>query len=408
MVGGKVKKVIFVGITPYPNGLAATNRMVSLLSELPVHSWNVSVICLASTKFPTSVLNEECFFERSGNYNGVQFRYISALVKVHENKFVRILSATWGFLTLPFFLSFHDNKEAEKSILLTNLTQGHYLIYLKLICLVLNYKLVLLRSEYPSIIRNRSRLKKAYQVLLESWIFKLCDGFALMTFTLRDYFGPLSRKDALMKVIPMSVNIERFSEKAVSPFTFDYIAYAGSLSSEKDGVDLLLRSFVRIAEKNPDLHLVIIGDTSNHPFFEKLISIAEQSKKEIKSRIHFTGQIESTKIPKYLNNAKILALARPDSVQAQGGFPTKLGEYLATGKPVVVTKTGEIPLYLTHKKTAILCTPGDIDNLTENLEWTVNNYQEAVVIGQSGKTLAEIVFSSKIQGKELSDFLKSF
>ena len=42
----------------------------------------------------------------------------------------------------------------------------------------------------------------------------------------------------------------------------------------------------------------------------------------------------------------MLVLARPDNIQAKGGFPTKLGEYLATGNPVVVTKVGEIPNYL--------------------------------------------------------------
>ena len=59
-------------------------------------------------------------------------------------------------------------------------------------------------------------------------------------------------------------------------------------------------------------------------------------------------------MPKYLCNAKLLALARPDSIQAQGGFPTKLGEYLATGRPVVVTKVGEIPDYLEDGVNAFL------------------------------------------------------
>jgi glycosyltransferase involved in cell wall biosynthesis len=169
----------------------------------------------------------------------------------------------------------------------------------------------------------------------------------------------------------------------------------------------LIRSFLTIAEKNPDIHLVIIGDTSTHSSFEELTSIINQARESVKIRIHFTGQIDSSKIPLYISNANILALARPDNIQSRGGFPTKLGEYLATGKPVVVTKTGEIPLYLTHKKNAILCTPGDVDNFAENLEWVLNNYQEALLVGQSGKEIAENIFSSKIQGEEFSNFLKS-
>ena len=50
-------------------------------------------------------------------------------------------------------------------------------------------------------------------------------------------------------------------------------------------------------------------------------------------------------------------MARPDSRQARGGFPTKLGEYLATGKPVCVTKVGEITVYLEDNVSAFLAEP---------------------------------------------------
>ena len=66
----------------------------------------------------------------------------------------------------------------------------------------------------------------------------------------------------------------------------------------------------------------------------------------MKDSIVFTGIVSAADIPQILKNAAVLALDRPDSLQAQCGFPTKLGEYLLTENPVIVTKVGDIPLFL--------------------------------------------------------------
>lgn len=406
--GNKSRSVIFVSGTPYPNGLAATNRIVSLLSELPLYSWKVDVVCLNATKYPTEIINGENFFNRKGIFKGVNFRYISASVKADNLKLIRTLSAFWGIISLPFILRFSFDSNIKGKIFLTNLTQAHYVVYFKIVSQLFNYKLVLIRSEYPRIIMGNSRLKNLYKIFIERWLFRLFNGFVLMTFTLRDYFLPLIRKDALLTIIPMTVNIDRFSGKTYSPFDFKYIAYAGSLSNLKDGVDILIHSFISIAEKHPTVHLVIIGDKSDNSLLNYLNNIVSKANETTKSRVHFIGHIDSSQIPEYLCNASLLALARPDSTQAQGGFPTKLGEYLATGKPVVVTKVGEIPDFLTQRKDAILCVPGDIVSFAENLDWALNNYQEAMSIGKAGRSVAEITFNSKVQGKEFSNFLEHF
>ena len=50
----------------------------------------------------------------------------------------------------------------------------------------------------------------------------------------------------------------------------------------------------------------------------------------VKNSVIFTGIVSAAEIPQILKNATVLALDRPDSLQAQCGFPTKLGEYLLT------------------------------------------------------------------------------
>jgi|GEM_PF-552746 len=399
------KQIIFIGITPYPNGLASTNRLVALFSNLASIGWQVNVICAASTKFPTKFSNNNPIFERKGQHRGVNFRYISAIVSANKPKIVRLISGLWGLFLVPFYL-FKNKYETSSNLLLINSTRAHYVIYLKILATLLGFKLVLVGYEYPRPIRDPSPLMILYKIVLEKWIFKSFDGFILMTNALEQYFCKLKNNKALTKLIPMSVDLSRFDIIPEKLFNFQYIAYAGSLSSQKDGLDVLLSAFNKVAASDAEIRLVIIGDISNRQQYQALQSIIQFFPTDVVNRIIFTGRIDRSLVPHYLMNAKILALARPNSVQAQGGFPTKLGEYLATGRPVVVTKTGEISLFLSHRQNALLCEPGDIDDFAANLSWALENYDSACLIASKGRYLAETVFNAQVQARELSVFLK--
>jgi glycosyltransferase involved in cell wall biosynthesis len=204
----------------------------------------------------------------------------------------------------------------------------------------------------------------------------------------------------------MTVDNERFSEAFKSPFPFEYIAYAGSLSIKKDGIDILLKSYCSISEKFPGIHLVIIGNDSDFNVKQTLFNIVEKMPLTTQKKIHFTGLVDRKYIPKYLNNAKILVLARPDSLQAQAGIPSKLGEYLSTGQPVIVTETGEVSIYLTDSETAFLCPPGDITAFSSKLDFVLSNYSHALKVGLRGQTLAKNTFDAKVQAETMSVFLK--
>ena len=116
--------------------------------------------------------------------------------------------------------------------------------------------------------------------------------------------------------------------------------------------------------------------------------------------------LNKDQIPLFICNAELLVLSRPDSHQAQGGFPTKLGEYLATGKPVCVTKVGEIPNYLEDNVSAFLAEPGDVDSFTDAMDRALSNPEKAREVGLAGRDVAKKEFNSEIQAKRLADFLK--
>lgn len=255
-------------------------------------------------------------------------------------------------------------------------------------------------TEHPEYLGNNWLQQKSIQVSM--MLMKKLDGLFVISHSLKDYFINQGIKADRVCVVNMFVDVSRFEGKEKTIIN-KYIAYCGSVSSRKDGVDLLIKSFALFHEKHPEYKLFIIGgkgDDEPLSFFEHL---AEQL--GVQDDVVFTGRVTAEEMPGYLINASILALSRPDSLQARNGFPTKLGEYLATGNPVLVTNVGEIPLYIKHGINGFIAEESNVDDFAEKLIWIADHYSEAIQIGKKGKQLANTEFSYLTQSQIAFNFM---
>ena len=227
----------------------------------------------------------------------------------------------------------------------------------------------------------------------------------VMTHKLLTYYQDLADHCQFF-LMPMTVEIERFNNIGNCNPEEEYIAYCGNLGhNNKDGVDILINSFNEIHHKYPDIKLYIIGDTNKKDNSE-YIKLKELVKSlDICDYVIFKGRVHRDKIPSLLYNAKILVLSRPDNLQAQGGFPTKLGEYLLTGKPVVVTDVGEIHYYLKDGVNAYIAKPGEISSFTNKLYEVLNDYDNALEIGLRGRDVALKNFDYRNYNNQLNEFI---
>lgn len=228
------------------------------------------------------------------------------------------------------------------------------------------------------------------------------DSFAVMTKMLIKHYQTMAKPNAEFFHLPMTVDLTRFDVvKGNVTYSKPYIAYTGAFSNMKDGVTILIRAFNKIATKYPELHLYLAGFYHEDVVGQKKL-IEEFG---LKDRVIYLGALNKEKIPPFVCNARLLVLPRPDSHQAQGGFPTKLGEYLATSNPVCVTKVGEIPDYLEDNVSAFMATPGDVDSFAEAMNRALSNPELAKKVGNQGRKVAEKNFSISIQSDRLVKFL---
>lgn len=236
----------------------------------------------------------------------------------------------------------------------------------------------------------------------KSTVAKL-DGLFVISEPLKEFYSELGIFKSKIEIINMTVDPSRFLNIKKTNGGDRYIAYCGTASNNKDGVDELIKAFAIVAKQVPNVKLYIIGKTpSKEQKFDNLDLVKSLG---IKDRVVFTGIVKSADIPQLLKNAEVLALDRPDNLQAKYGFPTKLGEYLLTENPVVITSVGDIPKFLKDGVSALIARPFDSEDFSSKLIWALNNREEAEIIGKNGKEIAVKSFNSFSETRKLVDFI---
>ncbi|MGI6292039.1 MAG: glycosyltransferase family 4 protein [Bacteroidales bacterium] len=258
-------------------------------------------------------------------------------------------------------------------------------------------------TEHP-FVDNNVRFKHKLMELFFLKMIKKTKGLFVISNSLKDYYSKFINPD-MIYISNMFVDFTRFLNCNTFNKNEKYIAYCGTLSNYKDGIDILIHSFAIFHQKYPEFKLYIIGEKmKNEIEWQKIKTIIND--KNLSNNIIFTGKVMPDEMPILLCKAMILALARPNNVQAKNGFPTKLGEYLCTGNPVVITRTGDINIFLKDKINCIFAEPDNINDFAEKLIWTIENYNEAKIIGLKGKEQALNAFSYKKQTEKVMKIME--
>lgn len=276
-----------------------------------------------------------------------------------------------------------------------------FLPTLFVIRLIPRIKLILEVNEYPPFIAKANIFNRVLFPLYLDTARKAYKIFVISK-KLKDYFIEQNVDAKNIDILNMTVDSHRFT-KINKQGSEKYIAYCGTMSCYKDGVDILIEAFANVVNKIPNIKLYLLGKTpyeKDRIKFESLIN-----KHNLSSKIYMPGAVPAEEIPQYLINAEVLALARPNNIQATYGFPTKLGEYLLTGNPVVVTRVGELEDFLTDKISCVFAEPNSVEDFTDKLLWVLNNGNIGKEIGNNGKKIAFKYFNSDNESLKIINVL---
>jgi glycosyltransferase involved in cell wall biosynthesis len=396
-------RILLISVYPFPIGLSATNRILSYSKGLIERGHAVKYLCLRPTEHRGRVVNENS----QGTYAGIEYEYLCGTTVWSDYRVIKAAQAFIGFVKAFYVLCLNAQKKHYDYVIISNDNVYLILPLTALLKYILRKKSILIVDEYPMVLRERIRFYQLFPFMLNLEMkigYRLFNGIITMTYPLQDYFVPLKGKLCNMQVIPMTVEPERFNFTGHSKLKYEkYVAYVGDLVAGKDGVENAISAFSLISEKYPDLKFYIIGSAKSSLDYENLQKQVKEL--NLEERIKFTGQLQRDAVPEYICHAVLLILTRPNNVRAQGGFPTKLGEYLATGNPVVVTSVGDIPKYLIDGENAFVSNSADPTEFSLKMDQALSNPEVSKAIGVRGRDLAYGIFNYKVQAKNIEHFL---
>jgi glycosyltransferase involved in cell wall biosynthesis len=379
--------IVFMGNFLYPHGMADTKRIQYALDYLHEHhAATTSVLLLRQSRIGRDEAN------LSGIYRQTPYQTIGSDIKA--DSFSLSCLFKYIFDGISFLKkSYYPNK---KNILYTymgpNIENILFVCFAKWYGYTVIFDITedyLFIGEKPSF---ASMLKSKSAEYLERHIYLFCHTVLTISNYLKQKFEAIVANKIPVRLHPISININYLPYKQTSfhrPLT---LLYAGSFG-EKDPVEALIEAVTILNDRGYEVKLRLAG--MGLPY--RMAAIAKAiAQSPHNTQIEYLGYLPDADYFRLLQECDVPCMIRTDTPYAHAGFPFKLGEYLATGKPTIASRIGDVPLYLQDRINALLVEPGSVNDLVEAIQFVIRHPHLAGDIGKRGREVAEHYFETKV------------
>lgn len=241
----------------------------------------------------------------------------------------------------------------------------------------MNAPLVAEQQRYRSL-RDVARAREIERTLARRAHALMCVSPPLI-----EHAARLRGNRAGVHLVPNSVDTSRFFPEDRDEGTDRAVrfAFVGSLKSWH-GVDTLVEAFLAASRCSPGIELHIVGDGPERRALEDRVARANSA------RVAFHGAVPHDAIPETLRRMDVGVAPYP---RISGFYfsPLKVGEYLATGLPVIASACGELPDRLADGENAALVSPDDVEALAGAIERLAGDSGERRRLGRNARVAAE-------------------
>ena len=388
-------RVLFLFNGVYPEGMAMSNRLHLYAKGLLANGVQVDVVIPCDKRSLTSGSNE-----------GIKFSTIKNPI-IFQNYFLRQINSIYA----AFFYAQYCFRATKNYSVLFIAGFGWFSMLLIIAGVHFGKAKVVIEINENPYSPEGGRLdtiwiRKIRRQLMLHLPVKFVDGFIVISESLEKLMQKHKRRYA--EIIRIPILIENKSELKISlkDLKHPFILHAGALSETKDGVIAMFNAFSKACKQlTPPLRFVLTLRVMQPGLLHKIESIINTN--GLKDRIIFKGQLSKKELDDLRNSCTLSIINKPSNWQNDYNFPTKLGELMLAGIPVIASPTGEMGKYLKDNETAFIVPANDIDAIAEKIIFIVNNPDIANRVGQNGKNFALKKFNFLSYSNELAAFFKS-
>jgi glycosyltransferase involved in cell wall biosynthesis len=218
----------------------------------------------------------------------------------------------------------------------------------------------------------RARFDQAFKFLLQSSDLIVANSQAFR----QDFLALFPNLERRTVAIHNGIDVDELSEGSRQGDQEHHRPYLLSVArhNEKKGLDVLIRAFAAIADSNPELELLLVG---NGPLRPKLEALARSL--ALEDRVKFLGHRSHAEVARLLHGCKLFvhpAIAEP--------FGLVVAEAQACRKPVIASNTGGIPEIVEDGRSGILVEPANPESLAHAISKLLADPQLAEGLAEEG------------------------
>lgn len=362
--------------TDFQEGNAASSRIRYLSQGLKQNGNLINLFILRPIGFSSTGINRK----NKGFFNGIYFNYLNGSATRSHSFFTRSFQYLISLVRSVAVLITHRKRFDIIFIYQPRfLFFGHLYILSKILKIPLILEITELEDSKPTHSFWQKIIKLTDKIDLHL-LKHFCFHLVVISDHLKLHFSSYFPSEKITK-IPILIDRNRFSKPVKRAPSYS-IGYLGSFAS-KDGVTGIILSFKEALKTLPQLKLKLIGYNPYEKYFSDKIK-----ENQLEGYVELSGQISYEDVNEWLTSCDLLILNRTNHPYSHYGFPTKLGEYLATGIPTICTRVGDIETYLEHSKHSYLIEPDDTSQLTNAIITRYQNYEAFNMMGMRGREIA--------------------
>jgi glycosyltransferase involved in cell wall biosynthesis len=181
-----------------------------------------------------------------------------------------------------------------------------------------------------------------------------------------------------------------------------YVCFSGNLAPWQ-GLDHLIPAFAILADENPDLRLLMVGDGVLRQDLERMVK-----DHDIQDSTIFSGRVSYEDVPLYINSSEICVAPFGGILRnIKYGFSAiKLYEYMGCGKPFVTTTVCGIQDEITKNDVGVVVPPDDPEELAGAATSLLKEDDRVEQMGERARALAVREHSWNSVAKRITNILE--
>ena len=183
------------------------------------------------------------------------------------------------------------------------------------------------------------------------------------------------------------------------------LAYAGC-PGKKDAILNVISAMTELtAEEQQQIEFRLFGITAEQLLIN--YNLGEKEESLVGLQVRCMGVIPHAYVNEELIKADFTVLLRQDSNNANAGFPTKVGESMAAGVPVIANLTSDLAQYIHEGKEGMICRDESPKACAETLRRALKlSMKERREMSTAARKQAEKSFDYGSYGEDMQHFLE--